>query len=154
MMSAANFRWRDSFEAGILSTLAASVIIFTVSDLRSSYGRELYPGQYAQVDPGIRQWFRDQKSPRTGIPCCNEADGAYAEEEIRDGHYRARFTWRSCFARECHDIDSGWMDVPDDVVIHDPNRRGAPVVWWYRGSSRDPENPTVGIRCYAPGSGV
>jgi hypothetical protein len=147
-------RRRDSIQAGILLALAASVILLVLFRPLPGHGREFYSGQYAQVDPAIRQWFRDQKSPRTGIPCCSEADGAYAEEDIRDGHYRARFTWRSCYARECHDLDSGWMDVPDDVVIHDPNRRGAPVVWWFRGSSTDPTHPAVGIRCYAPGSGV
>jgi hypothetical protein len=118
------------------------------------YARELYPGQYAQVDPAIRQWFRDQKSPKTGISCCTEADGTYAEEDISDGHYRTRFMWRFCFAKECHDLDSGWMDVPDDVVIHDPNRHGAPVVWWDRASGTDQASAKVRIRCYAPGSGL
>jgi hypothetical protein len=44
-------------------------------------------GQYAQVDPKIRQWFRNQLSPKTGGNCCNEADGVYAEEDIRGEHY-------------------------------------------------------------------
>jgi hypothetical protein len=44
-------------------------------------------GRYAQVDPKIRQWFRNQLSPKTGGNCCNEADGVYAEEDIRGEHY-------------------------------------------------------------------
>ncbi len=44
-------------------------------------------GQYNTVSPGIREWFRAQKSPKTGGLCCNEADGTYAEEDIRNGVY-------------------------------------------------------------------
>jgi hypothetical protein len=40
-------------------------------------------GQYNSVSPEVRQWFRAQKSPKTGALCCNEADGTYAEEHIR-----------------------------------------------------------------------
>src|SRR5437588_12457262 len=44
-------------------------------------------GQYNSTSPEVRQWFRAQKSPKTGGLCCNEADGTYAEEDIRDGLY-------------------------------------------------------------------
>src|SRR6478672_4788536 len=40
-------------------------------------------GQYNSVSPEVREWFRAQKSPKTGSLCCNEADGTYAEEDIR-----------------------------------------------------------------------
>jgi hypothetical protein len=93
-------------------------------------------GQYNQVSPEIRDWFRAQKSPKTGGRCCDEADGVYAEEDIRDSRYWTR--WPG------HD----WRPVPEDVVIHDPNRHGAPVVWWYF------EQGEAKIRCYAPGGGV
>src|SRR2546423_136222 len=83
-------------------------------------------GQYAQADPKTRQWFRQQISPKTGGSCCNEADGIYAEEDIRNGHYWTR--WEG---------SGGWQQVPDDVVINDPNRNGAPVVWWYVESFTD-----------------
>jgi hypothetical protein len=48
-------------------------------------------GQYNNVDPEIRQWFRDQISPQTGSLCCEEADATYAEEDIRNGVYWTRF---------------------------------------------------------------
>jgi hypothetical protein len=48
-------------------------------------------GQYNSVAPEVRQWFRAQKSPKTGGLCCNEADGTYAEEDIRNGVYWTRF---------------------------------------------------------------
>jgi len=93
-------------------------------------------GQYSQVSPEVRDWFRAQKSPKTGNFCCDEADGIYAEEDIREGRYWTR--WPG------HD----WRPVPEDVLIRDSNRHGAPVVWWYvdRGETR--------IRCYAPGGCV
>ena len=90
--------------------------------------------QHHQVSPEIREWFRAQKSPKTGGLCCNAADGIYAEEDIRDGRCWTR--WPE------HD----WQLVPEDV--HDPNRHGAPVVWWYV------EHGETKIRCYAPGGGV
>ena len=78
-------------------------------------------GQYNSVSPEVRQWFRAQKSPKTGALCCNEADGTYAEEDIRNGVYWTRF-----------ELTKGdWIPVPADVVIKDPNRNGAPVAWWY-----------------------
>jgi hypothetical protein len=101
-------------------------------------------GQYAQSDPQIRQWFRSQVSPKTGIQCCSEADGVFAEEDIRDGHYWIRFP----------QSNGEWMQVPDDVVIKDPNRNGAPVVWWYYSVNRESRQRELKIRCYAVGSGA
>jgi hypothetical protein len=95
-------------------------------------------GQYQNAAPEVREWFRSQKSPKTGGLCCNEADGTYAEEDIRGGIYWTRF-----------DKTAGkWIPVPSDVVIKDPNRNGAPVAWWYY------ENGELKIRCYAPGGGA
>jgi hypothetical protein len=95
-------------------------------------------GQYNSVSPEVREWFRMQKSPKTGGLCCNEADGTYAEEDIRNGVYWTRFA-----------LTKGeWIPVPADVVIKDPNRNGAPVAWWYLQDGK------VQIRCYAPGGGV
>ena len=52
----------------------------------------------------------------------------------RDGHYRVR-------------VDGGWVDVPDEAVISEPNRMGRTMVW--------PIRDGVGglyIRCFMPGS--
>ena len=95
-------------------------------------------GQWNDIDPKVRQWFREQKSPKTGGYCCNESDGTYAEEEMREGHYWTRF----------EQSNGKWIPVPDEVVICDPNRNGAPVAWWYF------EKGILQIRCYAPGGGV
>lgn len=95
-------------------------------------------GQFNQASPDIRQWFRDQKSPKTGMICCTEADGNEAQEDIRDGHYWT--TWPS--------VSPTWYPVPDELVIRDPNKVGHPVVWIYD------EQGVVKIRCFAPGGGV
>lgn len=122
--------------------MAAAIALLTMP----ANAREQYPGQYAQVDPSVRQWFRNQISPKTGANCCSEADGSYAEEEIRGIHYWVQFTAKSYDGKS--DVVSEWMQVPDDVVIHDPNRNGAPVVWWHYLDF------VLKIRCYAPGGGV
>jgi hypothetical protein len=49
------------------------------------------------------------------------------------------------------------MDVREEVVIHDANRHGAPVVAsarWYRRSGTEAESAKVVIRCCATSSGV
>ncbi len=107
---------------------------------RPAMPRELYSGQYDQVDPKIQKWFREQKSPRTGELCCNVADGIYAEEVIRGTHYWAR--WRV----NGEMID--WQQVPEDTVIHAPNPNGSAVVW-YLFKDGEPV-----IRCFVPGGGV
>ena len=86
-----------------------------------------------------------QRNPKNGAHCCNEADGVYAEEDIRNDRYWVRFD--ACdLAVGCRKVD--WMPVPPDAVIYDPDRNGAPVVWWYIANDR------YQIRCYAPGAGI
>ena len=101
-------------------------------------------GQYDSVDSVTRKWFREQKSPKTGGLCCNEADGEQVEEDIRDGKYWIRSSktvenakiWRK---------QTEWMLVPDDVVIKEPNKFGRPVAWYafLQGNLQ--------VRCFAPG---
>jgi len=87
-----------------------------------------------------RKWFKEQMSPKTGQLCCDHNDGSEAEEQIRGDNYWAR--WKM------DNKTTPWMLVPDDVVIREPNRNGAPVVWWtFVGGN-------LQIKCYAPGGGV
>lgn len=41
---------------------------------------------------------------------------------------------------------SGWIDVPDDAVITEPNRVGRTMVWPIKGTLG------ITIRCFLPGS--
>lgn len=95
-----------------------------------------------------RDWFRSQRVPGKGYSCCSEADGAQAQEDIRGEHYRVRFTARRYADGSFEDEDSGWVDVPDDAVIREPNRHGVPVVWYHWVGL------VLKIRCYAPGAGL
>ena len=68
-------------------------------------------GRFIHLPVDLRDWFRSQKSPMTGEHCCDEADGTYVEEDIREGHYWVR--WSTV---------GKWQRVPDEVIIHGPNR--------------------------------
>ena len=120
-----------------------------------AHGRELYPGQYADVDEATRQWFQRQvvpSGPRKGQSCCSISDGTYAEEDIRYddktglGHYWAR--WKI----GPEQID--WTQIPDEVVIRDSNRNGAPVVWSAPQRGPGGKITSVIIYCYSPGGGA
>ncbi len=119
-------------------------LICLLSLLPGTFASARDSARCAALDPELRRWFREQTSPATGIPCCSEADGEFAEEEIRYdtsgvGHYWTRWS-----------AHPQWMQVPDSAIIRDPNKLGRPVVWWGRDSLSD----TYFIRCYAVGSGA
>lgn len=124
----------------------AALFVISFFIVESASARELTPGQYAQVPPEIRDWFQNQKSPKTGVPCCSEADGELVEEELRGGTY-----WiRSNLTLVPYAATEGWVEVPDDVVINGPNNYGQPVAWWQWGEDPEWDPPT--IHCYAPGA--
>src|SRR2546430_1305621 len=88
--------------------------------LSSAAAREQFPGQYAQVDPHVRQWFEQQRNPGTGMFCCSQADGTLAEEDIRGTHYWVRWPGQD------------WIQVPEEAVINNTgNPNGSAVVWWF-----------------------
>lgn len=99
--------------------------------------------QHAQMTPAQREWFGKQTipkgAPNEGMSCCSSADGQFAEEDIREGHYWTRFPAGG----------TRWYQVPDAVVIIAPNRNGAAAVWW--GGAVEGYANTIYIRCFAPG---
>lgn len=125
------------------ATTLPAVAMLTLCGLVASTAREHYPGQYAQADQDKSQWFREQVSPKSGIACCSQSDGEFAEEDIRYGddgvgHYWTRWSQHA-----------EWMQVPDDVVIKKPNKWGRPTVWW----TFDSQANLTTIRCYTIGTG-
>jgi hypothetical protein len=125
-----------------------------------AYGRELYPGQYAQVPPEIQEWFRSQKIPGTEGPCCSQADGVQGEQDVRNGKYWTRFiieyraydctrtTEGGCVDKGIKTEQIGWIPVPDNVVIRSSkNPYLNPIIWWYREEGTP---NSVHIRCYVP----
>lgn len=86
----------------------------------------------------VKQWFREQRQPGTEASCCNEADGETVEEDIRGGQYWVRSPMTG----------GAWIQVPDRVVIKEPNLWGRPVAWFRKNRS----SGGVMVFCFAPGA--
>ncbi len=92
-------------------------------------------GQFGDVPPEIRAWFKSVKS-HAGVPCCDIADGHRTDYDMRESKY-----WVP--------INGKWMMVPPDAVVDDSgNPTGDAVVWYSESSSN------VYIRCFVPGGGA
>jgi hypothetical protein len=92
-------------------------------------------GQYENVPPEIRAWFKGVVAPN-GVPCCDIADGHRTEYDFRGGAY-----WVP--------IEGEWMPVPDHAIIRDRgNPVGEAVVWYvhHRGG--------IIISCFVPADAV
>ena len=92
-------------------------------------------GQFGNVSPDIRAWFKSVIAPN-GVPCCDESDGHRTEYDVRGGAY-----WVP--------IEGHWMQVPAHAVIRDRgNPVGEAVVWYvhHRGS--------IIISCFVPADAV
>lgn len=93
-------------------------------------------GQYNNVDPKVRDWFKSVRS-RNGIPCC----------DIADGHST---TWRGTSEGGYEvPIEGEWRHVPPEAIVYNAgNPTGEAVVWFVRQG--------VGIyhiRCFVLGAG-
>lgn len=150
--------WRDVW---LFIAFTIIVLFLTALAIIAADAREQYPGQYAQVDPAIADWYSKQIVPggaNKGGGCCSMADGAKAESDVRIGHdgqlhWFARF--EACYfpgnylPKICHDVD--WMEVPDDAVIEfSRNPTGSTVVWYTVYFNAKTQTFTaVEIRCFA-----
>ena len=110
--------------------------------------------EYAQIySPQELEWFNKQLIPGTKNRCCSASDGTYALEDIRNGHYWAKFhykIWENDNEDETQtnvEKESDWMEVPTAAVITEPNLHGSPAVWYYITGYGQ-----VKIRCFSPGS--
>ncbi|MGA7807831.1 hypothetical protein [Bradyrhizobium sp.] len=92
-------------------------------------------GQYDNVPPDIRAWFKGVVAPN-GVPCCDIADGHRTDYDFRDGAY-----WVP--------IEGQWMAVPDRAIVRDRgNPVGQAVVWYvHHGGS-------IIISCFVPADAV
>jgi hypothetical protein len=92
-------------------------------------------GQFGNVPPEIRAWFKSVKS-HAGVPCCDIADGHRTDYDMREGQY-----WVP--------INDQWIRVPAEAVVDDAgNPTGDAVVWYTEFNSN------VYIRCFVPGGGA
>ena len=92
-------------------------------------------GQYENVPPATRQWFRDLRSPDGSIRCCDESDCARTEAHIMESRWQARAP------------DGSWLSIPPTRVIHD---RGNPVGEPILCAARGPDGEWR-VLCFVPG---
>jgi hypothetical protein len=114
-------------------SLAAAVAAATLPAL----GRDL-DGRYS-TSP-LHDWFEHLATGK-GL-CCSFADGyvmADADWETKDGHYRVRVP------KAVNSNEMTRVDVPNDVVIKEPNKAGRTMVWPLYGYEG------VTVRCFMPG---
>ena len=85
----------------------------------------------------LKAWFESLATKAGGL-CCALADGIVDVTwgTTADGHYRVH-VWGQ------------WVVVPDEAVVHGPNRLGRAVVWPYIDDV--PGGSLVQIKCFLPG---
>lgn len=90
-------------------------------------------GQWNDVDPHTREWFRSLKSP-SGIPCCDTSDGKRTSWRASDKGYEVL-------------IEDQWIPVPPEaVILRKDNPTGESIVWYGH------QNGKPFIRCFVQGT--
>jgi hypothetical protein len=100
-------------------------------------------GQYKDVDPKVRAWFKGIRSPN-GVPCC----------DVADGHSTI---WRQS-KTEGHEFDvpieGVWVPVPDEVIVRNSHNPTGETIVWYTKQYQDQGAKNWYIRCFVLGSGA
>jgi hypothetical protein len=90
-------------------------------------------GQFNDVSPDIRNWFKSVIAPN-GVPCCDESDGHRTTYDMRDGSF-----WVP--------IEGAWTRVPERAIVRNAgNPVGEAVVWYVRHRGE------IIISCFVPAS--
>jgi hypothetical protein len=98
-------------------------------------------GQFENVDPNIRSWFKNVHSPH-GVPCC----------DIADGH---RTTWKGDeHGTYWVPIEDQWVPVPPEAIVYDAGNPFGDAVVWYVRTGTEAGHAIWHIRCFVPGGGV
>lgn len=93
-------------------------------------------GQWDNVDPATRQWFKSLKN-KQGMPCCDTADGH-------------RTTWRASEDGGYEvPINGKWVKVPPEAVLTNTGNPTGEAIVWYA-----PDIGGMFIRCFVPSDGV
>jgi hypothetical protein len=81
-------------------------------------------------------WIQHQNGPMGW--CCDVADGRPVDARMTESHWQVRLLHSEALPN----APPGWVDVPDDALLHGQNPTGFPIAWFYHG----------GVRCFIPGS--
>ena len=93
-------------------------------------------GQFQNIDPKIRDWFKSVRSPQ-GVPCCDISDGHLTIWDKKPGNNNY---WVP--------IGGEWKEVPPEAVIYNTaNPMGESIVWYVKQAPN-----TYYIRCFVPSS--
>lgn len=126
--------------AASLAWLGLALAILLLSAIMA-HARTQYAGEWDNVDPKVRTWFRNLRSPH-GVPCCNMADGHKTLEDWRGSTY-----W---IPNPAANDALEWIQVPPEAVVYNSgNPTGEAVVWYTMQTPGE-----VFIRCFVPGGGV
>lgn len=75
----------------------------------------------AGTDPDLREWFRAQVQPDSGITCC----------DIGDGHILGEGDWREGAAGPEIKVGGHWLAVPPEKILRGiDNPTGGAVAWY------------------------
>ena len=103
--------------------------------------------------PDLTPWFKTLHSGK-GM-CCDGYDALHLKDvdwetqNLEHSHFRVRIPKNSADMAKAaagENVETMWVDVPDDAVIDEPNKDGQTLVWplyGYMGAS---------IRCFMPGA--
>ena len=112
------------------------------------WAREQFAGQFDNIDPATREWFKSVKS-KNGVPCCDIADGHKTAFKVdSDGHFFVPLN--------VDNPDNPWIQVPPDAVVYDAGNPYEEAVVWYHDYGAQYEEPAQRyyIRCFVPVGGV
>lgn len=70
--------------------------------------------------------------------CCDVADGRPVDARMSQNHWQVRLLHPETLPN----APAGWVDVPDNALLHGRNPIGFPIAWFYHGA----------VRCFIPGS--
>lgn len=133
---------RRIFITALFSTgvVTAGALGFTTTAALISKTVAMDRDELRNVDPKIRKWFEQMRSPQ-GKPCCSYADGHRTEYDMKENRY-----WIP--------INQVWTPIPPEVVIYDQGNPFQEAVVWYNPIVKNGQ-PTGEheILCFVPGSG-
>ena len=97
-------------------------------------------GQYENVDPATRSWFKSIKNAQ-GVPCCDIGDGHKTAFKTDDkGNYFVPNPFE----------DNGWVKVPPEKVILNQGNPNEEAVVWYVPQFEDGNAKSIYVRCFVP----
>jgi hypothetical protein len=109
--------------------------------------------------PELNEWYRNLHSYLG--PCCDGEEAKHIatdqwsewREELHCAHAEVDTSKDDAHGPYCVFLQGKWWNVPDDVVLKQPNLDGAALVWPYFRYN-DPNGELISIRCFIPGAGT